>query len=315
MDSGDFSSYGYGGYSQYTRFSYSHVNSDDESSDSDGDELRQRRTSSRNFHHRTATEMADSDRYARRIPHEQHFQHSDWQRSQRLQQTQSQVDDVVDIMRVNVDKVLERGQRLQELDQRAHELGQYSYELNEWQSGESRRQSSWCSLCDYCIETIKTGFKKVFGSAEQSSSYRPTDPEEYQSYRSSHPEEYPSYRSSYQEESSSNRPVLRSLCDYSIRAAKAVTVFIAFPLTLSGMGALYGIFGGLDVAEKAYKKLEEREVNTVCNVAASVVAGIGGGIGYGIYGTLVEGSKLEYHLIKTALKGDSVTEEIKKLWR
>ncbi|WP_419533188.1 hypothetical protein [Endozoicomonas sp.] len=315
MDSGDFSLNGSGGYSQYTQSSYPHVNSDDEFSDSEGDELRQRRTPSHNYYHRTATKTADSDRYATRIPRGQHFQHSDWQRSQRLRQTQSQVDEVVDIMRVNVDHVLERGQRLQELDQRAHELGQYSYELNEWQSGESRRQSSWCSLCDYCIETIKTGFKKVFGSAEQSSSYRPTDPEEYQSYRSSHPEEYPSYRSSYQEESSSNRPVLRSLCDYSIRAAKATTVFIAFPLTLAGIGSVYGFFNGLEVAEKTYKKLEKREVCTACNVAASVVAGIGGGIGYGIYGTLVVGSKFEGHLIKTALKGGSVTEEIKKLWR
>ncbi|NXU06758.1 VAMP3 protein, partial [Buphagus erythrorhynchus] len=36
--------------------------------------------------------------------------------NRRLQQTQHQVDEVVDIMRVNVDKVLERDQKLSELD-------------------------------------------------------------------------------------------------------------------------------------------------------------------------------------------------------
>uniref|UniRef100_A0A8U8AYF8 V-SNARE coiled-coil homology domain-containing protein n=1 Tax=Geospiza parvula TaxID=87175 RepID=A0A8U8AYF8_GEOPR len=36
--------------------------------------------------------------------------------NRRLQQTQAQVDEVVDIMRVNVDKVLERDQKLSELD-------------------------------------------------------------------------------------------------------------------------------------------------------------------------------------------------------
>lgn len=34
----------------------------------------------------------------------------------RLQQTQAQVDEVVDIMKTNVDKVLERDQKLSELD-------------------------------------------------------------------------------------------------------------------------------------------------------------------------------------------------------
>nr|XP_019831503.1 PREDICTED: vesicle-associated membrane protein 3 [Bos indicus] len=42
--------------------------------------------------------------------------------SRRLQQTQNQVDEVVDIMRVNVDKVLERDQKLSELDDRADAL-------------------------------------------------------------------------------------------------------------------------------------------------------------------------------------------------
>eukprot|EP00058_Branchiostoma_floridae_P028603 XP_002614094.1 hypothetical protein BRAFLDRAFT_67320 [Branchiostoma floridae] len=44
--------------------------------------------------------------------------------NKRLQQTQAQVDEVVDIMRVNVDKVLERDQKLSELDDRADALQQ-----------------------------------------------------------------------------------------------------------------------------------------------------------------------------------------------
>lgn len=44
------------------------------------------------------------------------------QQSKRLQQTQAQVDEVVDIMRVNIDKVLERDQKLSELDDRAEAL-------------------------------------------------------------------------------------------------------------------------------------------------------------------------------------------------
>ncbi|XP_032264675.1 vesicle-associated membrane protein 3-like [Phoca vitulina] len=42
--------------------------------------------------------------------------------NQRLQQTQNQVDEVVDIMKVNVDNVLERDQKLSELDDRADAL-------------------------------------------------------------------------------------------------------------------------------------------------------------------------------------------------
>ncbi|XP_013393959.1 vesicle-associated membrane protein 1 isoform X3 [Lingula anatina] len=44
------------------------------------------------------------------------------QPSKKLQQTQAQVDEVVDIMRVNVEKVLERDQKLSELDGRADAL-------------------------------------------------------------------------------------------------------------------------------------------------------------------------------------------------
>ncbi|KAK6477616.1 vesicle-associated membrane protein 3 [Huso huso] len=42
--------------------------------------------------------------------------------NRRLHQTQAQVNEVVDIMRVNVDKVLDRDQKLSELDDRADAL-------------------------------------------------------------------------------------------------------------------------------------------------------------------------------------------------
>ncbi|KAJ8257813.1 hypothetical protein GJAV_G00190010 [Gymnothorax javanicus] len=52
--------------------------------------------------------------------------------SRRLQQTQGQVDEVVDIMRENVGKVLERDQKLSDLDDRAEALqaGASQFETN-----------------------------------------------------------------------------------------------------------------------------------------------------------------------------------------
>lgn len=44
------------------------------------------------------------------------------QQSKRLQQTQAQVDEVVGIMKVNVEKVLERDSKLTQLDDRADAL-------------------------------------------------------------------------------------------------------------------------------------------------------------------------------------------------
>lgn len=44
--------------------------------------------------------------------------------NKRLQDTQAQVDEVVGIMRTNVEKVLERDQKLSELDNRAEALQQ-----------------------------------------------------------------------------------------------------------------------------------------------------------------------------------------------
>ncbi|KAI0214232.1 Vesicle-associated membrane protein 3 [Lamellibrachia satsuma] len=64
------------------------------------------------------------------------------QPNKRLQQTQAQVDEVVDIMRVNVDKVLERDQKLSELDDRADALqaGASQFEAS---AGKLKRKFWW----------------------------------------------------------------------------------------------------------------------------------------------------------------------------
>ncbi|KAF8571096.1 hypothetical protein P879_01804 [Paragonimus westermani] len=62
--------------------------------------------------------------------------------NKRLQQTQAQVNEVVDIMRVNVDKVLERDQKLSELDGRADALqaGASQFEAS---AGKLKRKFWW----------------------------------------------------------------------------------------------------------------------------------------------------------------------------
>uniref|UniRef100_A0A3Q0SUI1 Vesicle associated membrane protein 1a n=1 Tax=Amphilophus citrinellus TaxID=61819 RepID=A0A3Q0SUI1_AMPCI len=74
--------------------------------------------------------------------------------NRRLQQTQAQVDEVVDIMRVNVDKVLERDQKLSELDDRADAL----------QAGASQFESSAAKLKNkYWWKNCKVGvIQRVF---------------------------------------------------------------------------------------------------------------------------------------------------------
>ncbi|XP_046742255.1 vesicle-associated membrane protein 2-like [Diprion similis] len=59
--------------------------------------------------------------------------------SKRLQQTQAQVDEVVDIMKTNVEKVLERDQKLSELDDRADALQQGASQF-EQQAGKLKRK-------------------------------------------------------------------------------------------------------------------------------------------------------------------------------
>jgi len=67
------------------------------------------------------------------------------QQSKRLQQTQAQVDEVVDIMRLNVDKVLERDQKLSELDDRADALqaGASQFEAS---AGKLKRKFWWKNM-------------------------------------------------------------------------------------------------------------------------------------------------------------------------
>ncbi|XP_034938003.1 vesicle-associated membrane protein 2 isoform X1 [Chelonus insularis] len=57
----------------------------------------------------------------------------------RLQQTQAQVDEVVDIMKTNVEKVLERDAKLSELDDRADALQQGASQF-EQQAGKLKRK-------------------------------------------------------------------------------------------------------------------------------------------------------------------------------
>ncbi|KZS20390.1 Vesicle-associated membrane protein 8 [Daphnia magna] len=68
-----------------------------------------------------------------------------WLPKKRLQQTQAQVDEVVGIMRVNVEKVLERDQKLSELDDRADALQQGASQF-EQQAGKLKRKFWWKNL-------------------------------------------------------------------------------------------------------------------------------------------------------------------------
>ena len=62
--------------------------------------------------------------------------------SKKLQQTQAQVDEVVGIMRTNVEKVLEGDQKLSELDDRADALQQGASQF-EQQAGRLKRKYWW----------------------------------------------------------------------------------------------------------------------------------------------------------------------------
>nr|XP_032810932.1 vesicle-associated membrane protein 2-like [Petromyzon marinus] len=69
--------------------------------------------------------------------------------NRRLQQTQAQVDEVVDIMRVNVDKVLERDQKLSELDDRADALQQGASQFES--SAAKLKRKYWWKNCKMMI--------------------------------------------------------------------------------------------------------------------------------------------------------------------
>jgi hypothetical protein len=65
--------------------------------------------------------------------------------NKRFQQTQAQVNEVVDIMRMNVDKVLERDQKLSQLDNRADalQMGASQFQQN---SNQLKRKMAWKNL-------------------------------------------------------------------------------------------------------------------------------------------------------------------------
>ncbi|XKL59160.1 hypothetical protein PGB90_000176 [Kerria lacca] len=67
------------------------------------------------------------------------------QGSKRLQQTQAQVDEVVGIMRVNVEKVLERDSKLSDLDNRADAL-QLGASQFESQAGKLKKKMFWKNM-------------------------------------------------------------------------------------------------------------------------------------------------------------------------
>jgi len=63
----------------------------------------------------------------------------------RLQQTQAQVDEVVDIMRTNVEKVLDRDSKLTELDDRADALQQGASQF-EQSAGKLKNKYWWKNM-------------------------------------------------------------------------------------------------------------------------------------------------------------------------
>lgn len=65
--------------------------------------------------------------------------------NKKLQQTQSAVNEVVGIMKVNVEKVLERDQKLSELDNRADALQQGAAQF-EQQAGRLKRKYWWKNI-------------------------------------------------------------------------------------------------------------------------------------------------------------------------
>lgn len=65
--------------------------------------------------------------------------------NKRLQQTQAKVDEVVGIMRVNVEKVLERDQKLTELGERADALEQGASQF-EQHAGKLKRKQWWANM-------------------------------------------------------------------------------------------------------------------------------------------------------------------------
>lgn len=73
--------------------------------------------------------------------------------SKRLQQAQAQVGEVVDIMRVNVEKVLERDQKISELDRRADDLQEGASQFQQ-QAVKLKRKYWWENVKMWLIIAI-----------------------------------------------------------------------------------------------------------------------------------------------------------------
>jgi len=71
------------------------------------------------------------------------------QQSKRLQQTQAQVDEVVGIMKVNVEKVLERDAKLSQLDDRADALQEGASQFEK--SAATLKRKYWWKNCKMII--------------------------------------------------------------------------------------------------------------------------------------------------------------------
>ena len=78
--------------------------------------------------------------YGKRRKDERHSSSS--AKSKKLQQTQDQVNEIIGIMRTNVDKVVERGGKLSELDRRAEALRDNA-EIFETQAAKLKKKYWW----------------------------------------------------------------------------------------------------------------------------------------------------------------------------
>uniref|UniRef100_A0A8C3UFR4 Vesicle associated membrane protein 3 n=1 Tax=Catharus ustulatus TaxID=91951 RepID=A0A8C3UFR4_CATUS len=92
--------------------------------------------------------------------------------NRRLQQTQHQVDEVVDIMRVNVDKVLERDQKLSELDDRADAL-QAGASQFETSAAKLKRKYWWknCKMWAILIAVVVIIVIIIIGKLDQNGDF------------------------------------------------------------------------------------------------------------------------------------------------
>uniref|UniRef100_A0A915KB74 V-SNARE coiled-coil homology domain-containing protein n=1 Tax=Romanomermis culicivorax TaxID=13658 RepID=A0A915KB74_ROMCU len=83
------------------------------------------------------------------------------QQSKRLQQTQAQVDEVVGIMKVNVEKVLERDSKLTQLDDRADALQEGASQFEK--SAATLKRKYWWKNLKVSENSLKRMYTKRSG--------------------------------------------------------------------------------------------------------------------------------------------------------